>query len=61
MTEQELSMAKHKNLAGALAAMRRAARMARELAVRTGTAIILLKDGKLVRVSAEELREQGFK
>lgn len=61
MTEQQLSMAKDKNLAGALAAMRRAARMARELAVRTGTAIILFKDGKLVRVSAEELRAQGFK
>jgi hypothetical protein len=61
MTEQELSKAKDKNLAGALAAMRRAARMARELAVRTGTAIIQLKDGKLVRVTADELRKQGYK
>lgn len=61
MTEQQLSLAKDKNLAGGLAAMRRAARMAREVAVRTGTAIVLLKDGKLVRVSAEELRAQGFK
>jgi hypothetical protein len=61
MIEQELSMAKDKSLAGALAAMRRAARVARELAVRTGTAIIVLRDGKLVRVSADELRAQGYR
>ena len=61
MTEQELSMAKDKSLAGALAAMRRAARSARDLAVRTGTAIVVLKDGKIVRVSADELRAQGYR
>ena len=60
MTEEELSKAKDKSLAGALAAMRRAARAARELAVRTGTAIVVVRDGKLVRVSADELRKQGY-
>ena len=60
MNEHELSKAKDKTLAGAMAAMRRAARAARELAVRTGTAIIVLRDGKIVRVSADELRKQGY-
>ena len=61
MTEHELSKAKDKTLVGAMAAMRRAARSARELAVRTGTAIIVLREGKVVRVSAEELRAQGYR
>ena len=61
MTEQELSKAKDESLNGELAALRRAARAARELAVRTGTAIIVLRDGKVVRVTADELRKLGCK
>jgi F420-dependent methylenetetrahydromethanopterin dehydrogenase len=40
--------------------MKRAAIMARELAVQTNTAIIVVRDGKIVRVTADELRQQGF-
>ena len=61
MTQQVLEPVKDKELAAELAALRRAARMARELAVRTNTAIILVEDGKIVRVSADELRAQGYK
>jgi hypothetical protein len=61
MTEQELSKAKDESIKGELAALRRAARAARELAVRTGTAIVVVRDGKLVHVTADELRKQGYR
>ena len=61
MTQQVLEAVKPKESEAELAALRRAARAARELAVRTGTAIIVLRDGKIVRVSADELRKQGYK
>ena len=42
----------------AMAAMRRAADSARKTAIATETAIIIVRDGKRVRVTAEELRQQ---
>lgn len=42
---------------GSLAAMRRAAASARQTAIQTNTAIVLVRDGKPVRTSAAELRE----
>ena len=41
---------------GSLAAMRRAAELARLTAIQTDTAIVIVRDGKPVRVSAAELR-----
>lgn len=61
MTQQELSQAKDKDLAASLIAMRRAARMAREQAVRTDTAIIVIRNHRPVRVTAEELRKAGVR
>ena len=61
MTQQELSQAKDKDLPASLIAMRRAARMAREQAVRTDTAIVVIRDEKPVRVTAEELRKAGVR
>ena len=61
MTLDQLSQAKNKDLPASLIAMRRAARMAREQAVRTDTAIIVIKDQKAVRVTAEELRRAGVR
>ncbi len=37
------------DLKGTLAALRRAAKRAREIARETGTAIVVIRDGKLVR------------
>jgi hypothetical protein len=37
--------------------MRRTAAMARETAIRTDTEIIVVRDGKPVRISAKQLRE----
>ena len=61
VTQLELSQAKDKDLAASLIAMRRAARMAREQAVRTDTAIIVIRNQQPVRVTADELRKAGVR
>ena len=61
MTQDQLSQAKDKDLPASLIALRRAARMAREQAVRTDTAIVVLRDHRAVRVTAEELRKAGVR
>lgn len=40
----------------ALDALRRAAAIARQIAIETNTGIVLVRDGKVVRISAAELR-----
>ncbi len=57
MTQADLSQAKNPKLRGSLAAMRRAAAMARKVAIQTDTGIVIVRDGKPVRISAAELRE----
>ncbi len=54
----ELSEAKNPDIAGSVAAMERAEKLARETAIATNTAIIIMRDDRLVRVSAEELRAE---
>lgn len=61
MTQEQLSQARDKDLPASLIAMHRAARMARELAVRTNTAIVIMQDGKIVRITADELRKTGIR
>ena len=61
MTRDQLSQAKDRDLPASLIAIRRAARMAREQAVRTDTAIIVFRNKKPVRVTAAELREAGVR
>jgi argonaute-like protein implicated in RNA metabolism and viral defense len=58
---ESISNAKSKELAGSLPAIHRAAQSARELAVRTNTAIVIWRDGKIVRVTADELRKAGVR
>jgi hypothetical protein len=57
VTQQDLSKARNPDLRASLAAMVRAAELARQAAMQTGTAIILVRDGKPVRITAEELRK----
>lgn len=59
MKPQDLSKAKNPDLRASLAAMKRAAALARQTAMQTDTAIIMARDGKPVRVSAEELRQES--
>jgi hypothetical protein len=58
MTQNELSTAKDQDLVNSLIAMRRAAMMARQQAVLTNTAIIVMKNHQLVRITADEIRRQ---
>lgn len=59
MNPEPLASATNPDLFNSLIALRRAARMAREVAVRTDTHIVVARDGKLVRITAEELRLAG--
>ena len=57
MTAQDISQAKDPDLRASLAAMQRAAALARKTAIQTETYIVIVEGEKLVRVSADELRQ----
>ena len=57
MSRTDISQAKNPDLRGSMAAMKRAAALARKIAIQTDTGIIVVRDGKPVRISAAELRE----
>lgn len=59
MKPQDLANARNKDLAASLTAIRRAAAMARTQAIQTGTAIVVNRNQKLVRITADELRQEG--
>ena len=59
MNESELSKAKDQDLISSVDAMKRAAALARQVAVQTGTAIVVSKDEKIVRRTAAELVAQS--
>jgi hypothetical protein len=59
MSRQDLSKAKDADLRASLAAMQRAADMARKIAIQTDTEIVIVRGGKLERIPAEELRKLG--
>jgi len=50
MNPKPIEQAKDPDLRASLAALRRAAQEAREVAVRTGTRLVLVQDGQVVRV-----------
>lgn len=56
MKTRDVSKAKDPDVRASLAAMRRAAALARQTAIDTNTAIVLMRDGELVRIPAETLR-----
>jgi hypothetical protein len=58
MINNDISNAKDPDLRNALAALRRATLMARKIAIQTGTNIVVVKDGRMIRISADELRRQ---
>ena len=57
MTMKNIEEANDPDLRASAAAMRRAAVAARKTAIQTGTHLIIVKDGKLIRIPAQELRE----
>lgn len=62
MTPQELFKARNPDLQASLAAMKRAAQLARQTAIQTNTEIVVTQDGRLVCIPAQVLRrQQGWK
>lgn len=59
--DELLEQAKNPDLVNSLAAMRRAAGMARQEAVRTNTNIIVVRNGELIRITAAELKAAGVR
>jgi len=53
--------AKNPEVRDAMAALQRAAELARKIAIQTDTGIVIQKDGKLTRISAQELRATAAK
>lgn len=49
--------AKDPDLRASAVALQRAAELARKTAIQTGTHLVIVKDGKLTRIPAQELRD----
>lgn len=58
MSLEDLSQTRKSGPIDALPALQRAAKRAREIAIATNTAIIIVRNGKTVRIPAEELRKE---
>ena len=61
MKTKDISEAKDPDLRASVVAMRRAAQMARETAIRTDTDLIIMKNGQLIRIPAQILRAETSK
>jgi hypothetical protein len=61
MNQDQVAQARDKDLPSSLIAIRRAAQAARDTAMRTGTAIVVWRNGQVVRISASELRQTESK
>ena len=61
MGRNELAKAKDKDLVTSVVAMKRAAAMARKAAIQTGTAIVVVRNEKIVRLTADDLREKRLR
>lgn len=59
MRHQDIAQASNPDLRGSLAAMKRAAALARKTAIQTDTEIVVVRDGKTVLIPAKQLREAG--
>jgi hypothetical protein len=59
MNTIDLSNARDPDVRSSLAALRRAAALARKEAIATNTDIVVVKDGRLLVIEAKTLREQA--
>ena len=57
MKTPDISTAKNPDLRASMAAMQHAAALARKTAIQTDTGIVIVRDGRIVHVSAQELRQ----
>jgi hypothetical protein len=58
MSTKDISEAKDPDLRASLAALQRASLQARKTAIQTETHLVIMQDGKIQWISAEELRQQ---
>jgi len=58
MNAIDISTAKDPDIRNSWPAIQRAAMMARKIGIDTNTGIVVVRDGKLIRMSADELRKQ---
>ncbi len=61
MEPKDISKARNPDLRSALGAMQRAAEQARLTAIQTDTAIVVVRDGQRVRITAAQLRQERNK
>ena len=60
MKPKDLATARDPVLRGSLAALQRAAALARKVAIQTDTGIVIMQDQKLRYITAEELRQEAL-
>jgi imidazolonepropionase-like amidohydrolase len=60
MTKADISQAKGPDLRASPAAMQRAAQLARRTAIQTEPGIVIVRNGKIVPISAQELRRDAL-
>jgi len=58
MRNHDLSNARNPDLRASLGALQRAAEIARQKAMDTNTAIVVVRNGKLMRIPADKLRDE---
>lgn len=59
MKLQDISQARNPDLRASLAALRRAAALARKTAIDTDTELVVVREGRIVRIPAETLRREA--
>jgi imidazolonepropionase-like amidohydrolase len=59
MKSPDISTAQNPDLRASMAALQRAAASARKTAIQTDTGIVIVRDGQIVHVSAQELRQDA--
>ena len=59
MNDNDLSKAKDPDVRASLGALRRAAQLARKIAIQTETSLVVVSDGRMLRISADELRRRS--
>ncbi len=60
MNPNDLAKAKDPDLRSALGALRRAAQSARKTAIQTDTHLVIVKDGRIQRITAAALLQQAL-
>lgn len=57
MNPNDIRTAKDPDLRASMIGMQRAAELARKTAIQTNTNLVVVKDGKITRIPAQELKE----